>query len=255
MEVQRLDLTTEPLELGKVYLVPTVFGHYESVPKFHQWPVIGPAHRDRDFFMVDKEHFHVDGRFITPSLWQQLRRPVMWNDEIQYSSDKHVSNVILPLDQTSPRHDGRKGRALVTQFKGENTPLNVEVPIVEVPITEGRVQWRPMTYHRIVRNPMKGWGFHKCQKAYEGQQCKRSSKSGGWICPHRKANLTGVVPYNGVITCPLHALKICAETGVVLPADKEPPIEFGPTVEETIAILKKAKEQQQTRGAVQEDHG
>lgn len=54
------------------------------------------------------------------------------------------------------------------------------------------------------------------RKAFAGKQCDRGV--GGFICPHRQAPLGSVEPVNGVITCPLHNLRIDAATGVVLPA-------------------------------------
>jgi Rieske [2Fe-2S] domain len=52
------------------------------------------------------------------------------------------------------------------------------------------------------------------QRTYAGQQCARGK--GGWICPHQKAALGSIPPNaNGVITCPLHGLRINAASGVV----------------------------------------
>lgn len=64
-------------------------------------------------------------------------------------------------------------------------------------------------------------GFHnphpaagEMRRHYAGVQC--ASNAGGWVCPHRQAPLGSIVPVDGVITCPLHALRIDAATGVVL---------------------------------------
>jgi hypothetical protein len=54
------------------------------------------------------------------------------------------------------------------------------------------------------------------RKAFAGRQCARGK--GGWVCPHRKASLGAIAPEGGVITCPLHGLRIDAASGVVLPA-------------------------------------
>jgi hypothetical protein len=54
---------------------------------------------------------------------------------------------------------------------------------------------------------------------YAGRQCARNSS--GFVCPHRHAPLGSIVPVNGVITCPLHALKIDAITGIVLAPGRE----------------------------------
>ncbi|MBX9847503.1 MAG: Rieske 2Fe-2S domain-containing protein [Xanthobacteraceae bacterium] len=50
---------------------------------------------------------------------------------------------------------------------------------------------------------------------FAGTQCARGK--GGFICQHRNAVLGSIEPRDGVITCPLHGLRIGAQTGVVLP--------------------------------------
>ena len=49
---------------------------------------------------------------------------------------------------------------------------------------------------------------------FAGRQCIHGK--GGWICPHRHASLGSIAPEGGVITCPLHGLRIDAATGIVL---------------------------------------
>jgi hypothetical protein len=51
-------------------------------------------------------------------------------------------------------------------------------------------------------------------RAFAGQQC--TAGKGGWICPHRKASLGSIQAVDGIITCPLHGLRIDAATGRVL---------------------------------------
>jgi hypothetical protein len=50
-------------------------------------------------------------------------------------------------------------------------------------------------------------------KSLANTQCRR--KESGWICPHRGFALGSVPVHDGIITCPLHGLRIVAETGVV----------------------------------------
>ena len=50
--------------------------------------------------------------------------------------------------------------------------------------------------------------------AFAGHQCKTGAA--GWICPHRGTALGSLPVTDGVITCPLHGLRIEAETGRVL---------------------------------------
>lgn len=52
------------------------------------------------------------------------------------------------------------------------------------------------------------------QRHYAGAKCAKGK--GGWVCPHQKASLGSIMPIDGVITCPLHGLKIDAETGIVI---------------------------------------
>lgn len=56
------------------------------------------------------------------------------------------------------------------------------------------------------------------QRDYAEQQC--ASGKGGWICPHRKFSLGSIEPIDGVITCPLHGMKIDAATGRAMPHPK-----------------------------------
>jgi Rieske [2Fe-2S] domain len=59
------------------------------------------------------------------------------------------------------------------------------------------------------------FGIRAIAAHYAGHQCK--SGKGGWICPHRNAPLGSLSPVDGVITCPLHGLRIDAVSGKVLP--------------------------------------
>jgi len=49
---------------------------------------------------------------------------------------------------------------------------------------------------------------------FAGRQCAKGKS--GWICPHRHAALGSIQADGGVITCPLHGLRIDAVTGAVL---------------------------------------
>lgn len=57
--------------------------------------------------------------------------------------------------------------------------------------------------------------IQRLRKDFAGTQCHHGK--GGWICPHQKASLGSITPIDGVITCPLHGLRIDAATGKVLP--------------------------------------
>lgn len=53
------------------------------------------------------------------------------------------------------------------------------------------------------------------REAYAGRQC--ASGKLGWVCPHRQIALGSTPVIDGVITCPLHGLRIDAGTGRVVP--------------------------------------
>jgi hypothetical protein len=53
--------------------------------------------------------------------------------------------------------------------------------------------------------------------AFAGQQCANSKL--GWICPHKKIVLGSTPVIGGIVTCPLHGLRIDAETGKCMGVD------------------------------------
>lgn len=63
--------------------------------------------------------------------------------------------------------------------------------------------------------------FYELRTHFAGRHCDKGKA--GWICPHRHAALGSIQPEGhpeaGVITCPLHGLRIDAATGKVLAAD------------------------------------
>lgn len=172
--LQRVDRTDQPLVVGRYYLVPVVtmtwHGHLSS------WPVIGPPHTDVEFFNFTKEHYHIDGRFLSVPQWK-----------IAEESYRTAENNI----QSAPLHPAR----------GKDLPK---------PTIEKRRCNRPdLAYVHGHQEPIQQIRTH-----FAGTQCERGK--GGWICPHRKASLGSVAAVDGVITCPLHGLQIDAASGLVL---------------------------------------
>jgi hypothetical protein len=60
--------------------------------------------------------------------------------------------------------------------------------------------------------------FGMMKDAFAGQQCAKGKR--GFVCPHKQFPLGSTPAINGVITCPLHGLRIDAETGVLLGRSK-----------------------------------
>lgn len=60
--IERVDeMTSEPI-VGQEYLVPTVYGEWETFYK--DWPVLGTKHEDWDHLGFGIAHYHFDWRFI-----------------------------------------------------------------------------------------------------------------------------------------------------------------------------------------------
>lgn len=53
----------------------------------------------------------------------------------------------------------------------------------------------------------------KFQTHFAGTQCGKGKR--GWVCPHKHFPLGSIEPIDGVLNCPLHGLRIDAETGKV----------------------------------------
>jgi hypothetical protein len=54
----------------------------------------------------------------------------------------------------------------------------------------------------------------KFEAAFSGRQCGKGKR--GWVCPHKHFPLGSIRPIDGVLHCPLHGLRIDAETGKCL---------------------------------------
>lgn len=64
-------------------------------------------------------------------------------------------------------------------------------------------------------HPSMPGGCERMHEDFRGVQCGGSARE-GWICPHKGTFLGGQPPYEGVVTCPAHGLRIDWRTGRVL---------------------------------------
>ncbi len=48
-------------------------------------------------------------------------------------------------------------------------------------------------------------------RSFAGTRCAKGKR--GWVCPHKQFPLGPVAAIGGVVTCPLHGLRVDAETG------------------------------------------
>ncbi len=179
----RIDRLTEPAVAGRMYLVPTVKAKW--IGRLGIWPVIGPLHEDAEIFNFDKDHYHVDARFLPPRF------------------HKPEKAFVYPLHADA-----------ITAVWRRRKCIRAYVPYT---LPGGR-DTSPVFVLRGI---------------FAGHQCERGK--GGWICPHRKASLGSLSPVNGVITCPLHGLRIDAETGIVLTPEAQTPPSQSPVQNRTTA--------------------
>lgn len=214
MKLQRITELDGPPVIGEAYLVPTVI--YPWTPGFTRqqrrrfprtpgesfalqgqaWPVLGGLHEDRDHLGFPDLHYHVDPRFLRPS---EFRRVEAYADNRGWSTAVVFEGTPLSLNTWS---SGPKAVRSVVPHQG--------------------IVWARRVCHRPLHGPhrVRELGV-KLDPIYAGKVCKRGK--GGLICPHRGYTLGGVEPVDGVITCPLHGLRIDAASGTVLPTPEPPP--------------------------------
>ena len=53
---------------GQTYRVPCIRASYIARQPIKWWPVIGPEHEDMEFIGFPWRHWHVDYRFLSPSM-------------------------------------------------------------------------------------------------------------------------------------------------------------------------------------------
>ncbi|MFT4095912.1 MAG: Rieske 2Fe-2S domain-containing protein [Rhodoblastus sp.] len=137
------------------------------------WPVLGPAHSDPEFFNFEQRHYHLDGRFLSDAALWPAPRSL-------YQPLAAVFNAPLATrDKAVPRAERRKMKCARSKIE----------------------------YLAVARKEVAA-----LNSAFAGQQAKRAKT--GWICPHRRALLNALpADAEGILTCPLHGLRIHDATG------------------------------------------
>jgi len=186
----------EEFVIGQRYDRPCVRAAWWSAVEIEWVPIIGPRHEDQEFIGVKPQHFHVDYRFVPkrqrdgdeegpavyrPSVPTIFRRPV---------------NVVSPLWPTAP----------------SSIDIDELGRYPDLPVSSW-YQVRRFTY----TGPYPAYPFDRPQwlhGLYEAYRRRRLKP--GMVCPHRGADLTGMVlDEEGCVTCPLHGLRWNATTGKI----------------------------------------
>lgn len=180
MSVPLLSGLREPPVVGRFYMVPAIFYRWNG--KDGHWPVVGPLHEDREFFAFSLLHYHVDLRFLTASQWKLATRngyrrslsSVVASDAEHAAGSQPLAHLDLPIPRGRPRLIRRRCRLNTRAYAFPNEPpiqrLNEHfgAPAEPIRLRDGRI-----------------------------------------LCPHRKADLSTYKPdKNGIITCPLHGLRV-----------------------------------------------
>ena len=195
--LQRVTDLSAPPVVGSYYLVPTVTYEYDGATR--AWPVYPSLHEDAEHLNFPWPHYHFDPRFLTHRMMSGFR-------EDEWTSRTEAEKLTAKVLQRLKKGGWSEVRPSAEEAAADTIP---HPPIV----------WRRMQCKR--ETPVYPYGdrapIKVIQSAFAGQQCRKNPA--GWVCPHRNYPLGSHVPdADGVITCPLHGLRIRAADGVVLTA-------------------------------------
>lgn len=172
---EELSALREPPVVGRFYMVPVVRFVWCDVEA--DWPVLGPMHADEEFFNFPKRHYHVDARFVSAALARKLRR---------YGGDNVASAA-----QRYP----------LSQRWGDDEP---DLPNGRPTLKRLKCRSAEFAYH---------FGHQEAVghlRAHYGEPAEPIVRPDGrLLCPHRKVDLSQFAPdANGLVTCPLHGLRV-----------------------------------------------
>lgn len=178
-KMQKITELSEPPIVGKTYLVPTIEWKWCSRP-VKVWPIFLPLHDDIEFLNFPYPHYHVDARFLSKSDFR-----------IHGFGDSQFRPIARRPNPESEQWNRDPG----------------------TPVWRRRKCLRSEYLYCHSDKPE----IQKMRKHFDGH--KALPNRHGWVCPHRNFPLGSIGPdAEGVITCPLHGLRIRAADGVCLRA-------------------------------------
>ena len=182
--MKRITELDAPPVVSHHYLVPTITRPWRWFG-LRAWPVFLPLHDDARFFNFPDRHYHIDPRFLHARVWQSLEGAQPYG--------------ALGWLQKSP----------ISRMRDEAIE-GFELPPIERRTMACKRTQVPYRFHDRPR--VVGLLRH-----YAGVTCARNRH--GWMCPHQHVSLASFEPdAHGVITCPLHGLRIRAADGICLEA-------------------------------------
>lgn len=185
--IERITELSEPPVVGRMYLVPTVKHGWNFDLVGNAWPVFLPRHDDTQFFNFTDQHYHIDPRFVGV-------RDFKSTEEWSFEGDA------FRVFQNAPLHRQRGWGKWAMELTD--------------PVWRRRLCHRTAIPYRYAEKPP----IQKLKAHFAGQTAPHNRH--GWVCPHQHASLGSIVPEAGVITCPLHGLRIRASDGRCLSASE-----------------------------------
>jgi hypothetical protein len=178
------ELTLPPV-VGKMYWVPAIHMDRFGFKKLW-WPIHGHKHNDEEFFNFKPDHYHVDQRFLSKRHLRQHTRGYH-DDPLLNSFGKPLSGKYAHLEYDYPGKQLQPGRPELRRMRCQR-----DFPLYPYE-NEGAVQ--------------------KLNAAFVGKIANKGRL--GLVCPHKQYPL-GQLPADaeGIITCPLHGMRIRAIDGV-----------------------------------------
>lgn len=198
---------------GQKYRVTCVRASYPHRSPVRWWPIMGEVHEDGDHLNFPFHHFHVDFRFVAPTDIPRLE-VIEFGQKIKLDDPDIAATLGRPIHIQS-----------IVPYPSKDLPHPLLIPrptVCELPDGPER-NWKQdklRTYYR----PYFKWDDIFRHGRYEGEVVFRDLSNAfrntklvgpnGRVCPHRGYDLSEVEPdEQGVIQCPLHALRWCAKTG------------------------------------------
>ena len=154
------------------------------------WPVHGPMHEDWEFIGFGYQHYHVDWRFLN----RRQRALALGDDTIAAVYNIPITAIVLSAEPFE--------RAMLSE-RPQPDPLRHQYAQTKRRRRHAE-PWPPSDAFRNAR-----W-YDRLTAAYRDQQLKP-----GLVCPHRGADLSGITPHDGIVTCPMHGLRWRADTGTL----------------------------------------
>lgn len=216
--LQRVDRMTAPPVIGRFYLVPTVRYVYCGIEA--DWPVMGPLHDDREHLEFPYFHYHVDARFIPQAHYKRL---TAGHFSVHLYGRAEILFAGNPLQQRNFAAGYVERKDAMAMPAEKRRALGIPHPPI---VHRRRKMQREFTYPRaeveaiVNGRNAKDRSFLAMWAAHAGMTARRGEH--GLICPHRNYPLGNVRPdADGILTCPLHGLRICSRTGLVEPGHGE----------------------------------